>query len=281
MNFQLTNWFTKGGSNMSKKLLVMMVVMSSLFMQGCFSLSTVDAGHEGVMIYKPYIFGKGGVDETPIKAGAVWTVWSTEVERYSVMPVKYQEVFEDLTASDNVAIDFDMYLTLQMVKGKTPVLHEYWGPNFYVNNIKDVFRKVTRNEARTYTSIQLRTDEKIINTMQDNIMEEMSKYLLAEGLPIIVNKAITGKVVPPEEVLTEAAKTAAQKQKQKTEAQRYMTEKARKVAEGARALADKEYMRKLGMSADQFIRLKELDIIEGKENVTIYMGVSPLPIKQM
>lgn len=41
---------------------------------GC-SYTSVDAGEEAVLIYKPYFFGHGGVDPTPVKTGATWTAW--------------------------------------------------------------------------------------------------------------------------------------------------------------------------------------------------------------
>ena len=94
---------------------------------------------EGVMTYKPYIFGRGGVDIDPIKAGAIWTVWSTDVDRYDIKPIKYKEHFIDLTASDNVAIDFDVYVTMQINKGESPKIHENSGSDWYNRKIKDTF----------------------------------------------------------------------------------------------------------------------------------------------
>ena len=86
--------------------------------------------------------------------------------------------------------------------------------------------------------------------------------------------------MPPQEVLNEAERTAAQKQRLKTQQMVQKAEVARKGAETARALADRAYMSKLGISGDQYIRLRELDIIEAKKDVTVYMGMAPLPIKQ-
>lgn len=238
-----------------------------LIMAGCLSVtagcsrSTVDAGEEGVMTYKPYIFGKGGVDPSPIKAGAIWTVWSTSVDRYNVKPVKYTEKFFDLTASDNVAIDFSAYLTLEIQKGKSPALHEFSGEKWYTNTVKDTFRSFVRNEARTRTSIGLRTDERLINSMRKKIKEQITIYLSKSNIPVNVVKVNIGKVIPPDEVLEESAKTAAQKQRKQTQYQRKLAEDARVDAEKSTALADKAYTKEFGMNVDQFLRNKELDIM--------------------
>lgn len=259
-----------------KKLSILCI--AGLLASGC-SPSPIDAGEEGVVIKKPWIFGHGGVSEKPIETGLAWTAWSTEVKRYNVKPIKIGEAFVDLTASDNVAIDFDAYITIQIKSGETPFLHKEFGSMWYENNLKDVFRKLVRNEARTRTSIELRTNEKSIDSVQQNVLSLLRSYIEEVKLPIKITKVIVGKVVPPLEVLKEAERTASQKQRLKTQEMIQKSEVARKGAETARALADRAYMVKLGITGNQYIRLKELEIIEKKENVTVYMGVSPIPIK--
>lgn len=258
---------------------IISIALAGYMLSGC-SPSAVGAGTEGVVIKKPWIFGHGGVSPEPIETGLSWTAWSTEVQRYDIKPVKIKENFVDLTASDNVAIDFDAYITSQIIKGQTPSLHENFGVNWYDNNLKDVFRKAVRNEARTRSSIELRTNEKSIDGVQEKVHKIVNAYIKETGLPIKITKVVIGKIIPPEEVLKEAERTAAQKQRLKTQEMIQKAEVARKGAETARALADKAYMNKLGINGDQYIRLKELDIIEKKENVTVYMGVAPMPIKQ-
>lgn len=256
------------------KILVLFIVLSAT--SGC-TLSTVDAGEEGVMTKQPYIFGTGGVVDKPIISGAVWTALSTVVDRYNVKPVKYKEHFIDLTASDNVAIDFDMYLTLKIQKGKTPLLHEESGKSWYNNKIKDTFRAYVRNEARSKSSINLRTDQKTILMVQDAVKVMMISYIDSIKLPVSVVKVNIGKVVPPEEVLKEAAKTAAQKQRKQTEEQRMLAELARAAAEKAAALADKSYSDEFSMTTAQFLKNKELDIMAiavDKGNVTLIMNSS-------
>lgn len=227
---------------------------------GC-NYSSVDAGEEAVLVYQPWFFGHGGVDSQPVSTGATWTAWSTSVERYNIKPEKKKETFIDLTASDNVAIDFDVYLTLQIQKGNTPILHELSGRKWYENKVKDTFRAYVRNEARTKSSIELRTNETVISGTQEKIKQLMVAYIKEIQLPVSVIKVNIGKVVPPQEVLAEAARTAAQKQRKQTQDQRKLAEDARKNAETSAALADKAYANEFRMTTEQFLRNKELDIM--------------------
>jgi regulator of protease activity HflC (stomatin/prohibitin superfamily) len=229
---------------------------------GCISPSKIEAGEEGVLIYKPWIFGHGGVDADPITTGLTWTVWSTGVTRYNIKPMKATEPFKDVTASDNVAIDFNSYLTLQIQEGKTPILHEDSGKEWYSNKVKDYYRTVVRNEARTRSSIELRISPQAINDAQQNIHDIMAKYLKDIDLPVKVVKVVIGQVTPPQDVLDEAERTAAQKQRNATEKARASAELDRKQAEINKALADRAYAKQFKMTTDQFLENKRLDIMQ-------------------
>lgn len=243
-----------------KKVLLAVAVTLAIGVTAC-TPSKVDGGVEGVLTKQPYIFGSGGVDPTPIKTGLTWTALSTKVDRYNTKPVRYTENFIDLTASDNVAIDFDSYLTLKIISGKTPKLHELSGKNWYVNKVQDYYRQAVRNELRTRSSIDLRTNPQVITETQTIILDIMQKYIAEIELPVKVVKVVTGKVIPPNELLKEAAKTAAEKQKIKTQEARILTEEKRALAETNAALADKAYADEFNMNTEQFLRNKQLDIM--------------------
>lgn len=263
---------------MKKVLLVLTLLSVSTMTTGCLSPSNVGAGEEAVLVYKPWVFGHGGVDPVPVTTGLAWTVWSTEVVRYNNKPMKATESFEDITASDNVAIDFNSYLTLQMIKGESPKLHEFSGESWYNTLVKDYYRTVVRNEARVRSSIDLRTNPEVITESQANIKAEMVEYLKRTDMPVRVVKVVIGKVVPPLEVLAEAERTAAQKQRNATEIARASAELDRKAAETNKALADKAYTKQFNMTTNQFLRNKELDImaeaVKREGGVSLIMNAS-------
>ena len=259
-----------------KKTVLIFLIFLYPFINGC-SYSSVDAGEEAVLTYQPWIFGHGGVDPEPISTGAIWTAWTTRVDRFPIVPIKMTERFTDLTASDNVAIDFDTYLTLKIKKGETPKLRELSGMNWYSNKVKDQYRMIVRNEARSRSSIDLRTSQDAILSAQDRIKNKITEYIKSIDLPVEVIKVNISKVIPPDEVLAESAKTAAQKQRKQTQEQRKLAEDARAAAEKAAALADKAYTQELGMTTDQFLRNKELEImskVSEKGNVSLIMNAS-------
>lgn len=265
---------------MKKILLGIMLLGASMMNTGCFSPNSIDAGEEAVIIKQPWFFGHGGVEKEPVKTGLVWTAFSTSVARYNIKPEKYTEPIVDLTTTDNVAVDFDVYLTLSVIERKSPLLHEKSGVKWYTNKVKDKFREIVRNEARTRSSIELRTNPEIITTVSDKIKKKIVEYIKEIALPVKVNKVVIGKVIPPDEVLKEAERTAAQRQRNKTEQERAKTELSRAEAEKNKALADKQYAMQFKMSTDQFLKNKELEVISelgktGKVQV-IMGGVTPM-----
>lgn len=80
---------------------------------GCRTVSP-DAGHEAVLIKKPWIFGHGGVEDQPVKTGLILAAMTTEAEYVSMQPIQVVEHFDDLMSNDGVPLDFDSALRLQI-----------------------------------------------------------------------------------------------------------------------------------------------------------------------
>lgn len=253
------------------------MLIMALFITGC-DMAVVDGGEEVVFVYQPiFPWSTEGVDMEPLTEGLAFTVLTTIERKYNVKPVTYKESFVDLTSSDNVPIDFDSYLTLKIMNGQSPLLHKDSGKEWYRNKIQDQYRMITRNEARTRKADDLRRNEAVIVEAQDNVYDAMVAYIKAIDLPVQVVRNNISKVIPPQEVLDESAKTAAQKQRVLTQQQRDLAEKARLSAEQSAALADKGYSDKFHMTTEQFLRNKELDIMSKAVetgNVNLIMNAS-------
>lgn len=242
---------------MIKKILI--IACMAIGLSGC-SYEAINAGQEGVVVKKPMFFGSSGVEPKGIQTGAIWVMPTTTVYRYDIKARKRTETFVDLTTSDNVAIDFDVFLTLRIHSGYAPILHERLGLKWYDQAIKDTFRAYVRNMARNHNSLDLRTSEKQITGAQEELKRKMNKYMDDNAFLIEVVKVNIGKVVPPEAVLAESARTAAQKQRKQTEIERKIAEDSRRAAEQAAAIADQAYSKEFDMTTEQFLRNKELDI---------------------
>ena len=267
---------------------ILLILMMSTLM-GCFSASTIDADEEGVLIYKPWVFGAGGVDPTPITTGLTWTVWSTQVERFKIVPIRYDEEFSDVITDDGTPVSFDGYLTLKVQEGKTPILLTTGGVEWYYNNVSKTFRALLRDTASTYTVEDLSGDADTRNQLKATVAEQVTAHIAEVELPLDVVEVEIGKILPPREVLAETERTAAAAQRVKSEDSLKLAEDARRERENSRAAADKEYMNEMGFSPDQYlvsrsieIEREKLEIVKNKDNVTVILasgdGSSPVPV---
>jgi len=239
--------------------LKLLILFLAITLQGC-SNSGVDAGVEGVMVMKPWIFGSGGTADKPIKNGSEWTALTTSVIHYNVKPRKYKERFVDLTASDKVDVDFDIYVTLKIKNNKSPGLHDNHGVNWYENNVRSEFRAFVRAEAKKQKSEDLRSNQHSISTVTDSVFNKTKVHLDKIGIMVDIIAVNLGGVRPPDEVMREAALTASEKQRALTQVQKKLAEDARAEAEKSTALADKAYTDQFKMTTEQFLINKRLDI---------------------
>ena len=112
---------------------------------------------EAVLIEKPWIFGHGGVDETPVSSGNEWVAISTDAIKFKITPAKYTEEFDNLMTSDNNPVTFSVYITLQAQKGKTPILYKGWGDKWYENSLQAQIRTMVRDKASPFKMFDLTT----------------------------------------------------------------------------------------------------------------------------
>lgn len=260
------------------KGLILLLGSLILFFIG-FNTVKIHAGGEGVIVKKPYFYGNGGVSKEPLVVGRVWKARSTEVSIYDIRATRYPEPFNDLIAKGNETVDFNSYVVIKPIKGKTPYLHENFSNNWYAIKVKEKFRTYVRNDARGRKVFDIVSNEVTIIEMQENIKAKLVAYIKDENIPVLVLDVIIGKATPAAEVLEETGRTAAQKQRKRTEVARKNAEDIRKAAEESKALADKAYMVKFGMSTDQYLRLRQLEIekekiemVKTKQNVHIIMN---------
>jgi hypothetical protein len=96
---------------MRRAALCLSVALAAIAASGCHAVAP-DAGHEAVLIQKPWFFGHGGVDPTAVKAGQSWVAVTTEAVYVTMMPQQHGIHFDDLMSSDGVPLDFDAVIRL-------------------------------------------------------------------------------------------------------------------------------------------------------------------------
>jgi hypothetical protein len=232
-----------------------------------------DADEEAVLIKKPWFFGHGGVDDEPVKTGLAWCFWSTSSEMFKIVPVKYEEVLDDIISNENTPLDFKTMIVLKITEGKSPVLLKNYGINWYDNNIKDTYNNLTRHYVSQYSPFDLTSNREVIAYIDICVKAEMIKYVeklsKEKEFPVTIENVITGRAIPNGEQLAEMNNTAAQIQARQTQERRKEMEEAREQAERQRAVSDKAYMREMSLTPEQFISLKAWDIIEKKQGANI------------
>lgn len=236
----------------------------SVFAVGLLLMGTacvaIEAGHEGVLVEQPFIFGHGGVDPVPSKTGRVWVVPTTKAIHVDVRPIQYSEHF-DILSAENAPVSFDAFLIANVVEGRSPELIAKYGPNWYQNNVKEAFRTFVREEVQKYPLFQLTTDPTTRNKLQDAIAREVqTKLIEKQNIPVQLNRIVVGSIMPPKGVVQETTEIIVQEQRKITMAEFQKAEEAREKAERQRGIADRAYRESLGLSPTEFVDLRRIEV---------------------
>lgn len=264
-----------------KKFLFMLLACLSL-MLGVTSCHGVcpDADEEAVLIYKPWFFGHGGVDKDAVTTGLTWCWWSTSSEYFKTVPVRYDVNFDDIMSDGNTPLDYETYIILQINKGKSPILLQNYGVDWFRANIETVYRNFVIEEVSKYSPFDLMSNREVCNQMQKDIKVKLDNHIHtlsnSAEFPVICREVVTGRAHPNHEQLQEMNKTAAAIQARQTQEREEEMQQAREKAEAARAMADQAYMRKMNLTADQFITLKLIE--KSNPNVDVMLGAGTSPI---
>jgi regulator of protease activity HflC (stomatin/prohibitin superfamily) len=237
-----------------------------------------DAGFEAVIVRKPFLFGHGGVDETPVKTGRSYFAVSSSAIYIDVRPLQFQEHFEDLMSSDGVPLDFDAALRLQ-VTNSVAVIRDF-GPEWYQRNVSAVFRKLVRDAVKQHSMNETAISASAAEEIDGNVSASLTKYLADAQLPVRLIDVTLGRANPPDAIKHQRVATAEQEQRSNTERQRKLAEDQRKEAEAARAAADNAYREAMRLSPDQFLQLEQIKMLHevcGGGKCTFLLGNGAVP----
>jgi len=257
-------------------------VLVLLATSGCI-MPAIDAGHEGVLVVKPILFGHGGVDPVPVTTGRVIVFPTTELIDVDIRPIQYSEHF-DIISAENAPVSFDAFLIANALEGRTPELISRFGPNWYVNNVKEAFRTFVRDEVQKYPLFELTTKPGTRVKLQDTIAQEVQTKLIdKQSIPIRLNRIVIGSILPPKEVLKQTEATIVQEQRKITMVEFQKAEEAREKAERQRGIADRAYREHLGLTAPEFVDLRRIEVQKEivqhtPANLTVIMGMERIGI---
>lgn len=243
-----------------------------VLLSGCHAAEP-DADSEAVLTKKPWIFGKGGVDPEPVKTGLEWCVPSTDVDYVKIVPIAHVEDIQDAVCEGNTPLDWNIQITMQVIPGKSPILLQNYGKQWYENNIHKVFTSHFYNIVGNYDAYSLMSERVVTDSIEAILTRYMTEYIDSLSkraeFPVRVCNVTVGKAKPNDPLRNEMDQTAAIGQQKKSNELRIEAEKARGEANKQRAIADKAYMNEMNLSQDQFIQLRAWEIIEKKSGANI------------
>lgn len=238
-----------------------------------------DPTQEAVLTYHPWIFGHGGIDKDPVTAGLTWCVFTTDATYFTIIPVKYQVNMEDLVSNDNTPLDFHTVIITQIKKGKSPILLENYGTDWFNTNLYNFYCNRVRDYVSQHSPFDLMSNREVLNEIDQKILTEMQKYVASlskdHEMPVDIKNVVIGKAIPNQEQLNEMNRTAKAVQAKQTQEREVEVQLAREKAERQRAIADKAYREELGLSTEDFINLKWIETIENKQGANIDVMVGP------
>jgi regulator of protease activity HflC (stomatin/prohibitin superfamily) len=248
---------SSGGGGLWKGIaggIAVVMLIGTAFL-GLFSVKP-DAGQEAVLVHKPLLWGRGGVDPTPVKTGRQYIWWTTDPIYVNMRPQQFSEKFDDLMSKDGVPLDFDAALRTQTLDSVSLV--EKFGEQWYENNVQVEFRNRVRQSVRKYGMNETAIDTAAVEKIDVEVSDALESYLKSAGIPVRLVQVTVGKANPPDSIKTQRIETAREEQRKLTEDQRKKAEDARLEAERSRAAADNAYRTSMDLSPEQFVTMESI-----------------------
>ena len=257
---------------MKKLLKISMIGLMAISFGACHGVSP-DADEEAVLIEKPWFFGHGGVQDSPVESGLTWCWWSTHSETFKIVPYKHKVDMDDMFSDDNTPLDFHTIIITQIIKGKSPILLKNYGVDWFDTNLYNYYCNIVRDHISQYSPFDLMSNRAILNDIDAKVLKQMQAHVAElskdREFPIIIKQVTIGKALPNEEQLEEMNKTAKAVQAKQTQEREVEVQLAREKAERQRAKADKAYMEEMRLNASDFISLKWIETIANKKDANI------------
>lgn len=232
---------------------VISIVLGILLVSGC-SRFAPDAGHEIVLVKKPWFFGHGGIQSDPVTTGATFGAITTNGIDVFMQPQRFDADIPDTMTNDGVPISFHAILNLQVTDSVK--LISQFGEKWYESNLDAPFRTMVRQAVRKHGMNETAISTTAIDSIDAEIHEGLNAFITEKGLPVKLITLTVGKANPPDSVKDQRVATAAQQQRVETEKQKKLAEDQRLMAEQARAKADNAYREDMHLSPEQFIQLE-------------------------
>jgi len=100
--------------SMKKRILVALLGATvALGLAGC-SVASPDAGHQAVWVMKPWFFGHGGIDPTPVTTGRSYGALTSQAIDVNMLPQRVDMNFDDMMTKSGVPVSFHVVLAFKV-----------------------------------------------------------------------------------------------------------------------------------------------------------------------
>ena len=164
----------------------------------------------------------------------------------------------DTMTSDGVPISFHAIMVLQVVDSVS--LIKNFGQYWYENNLQEPFKTMVRQAVRKRGMNETAISTTALDAIDDEIRDALLAFIKEKNLPVKLVTMTVGRANPPDAIKNQRIETAAQEQRIQTEIQIKNAETQRKAAEEARAAADNAYRQAIGLSPEQYVQLKRIEM---------------------
>jgi regulator of protease activity HflC (stomatin/prohibitin superfamily) len=250
-----------------KKLLIVAAAIAST---ACGYVSP-DAGEQAVLVRKPWFFGSGGVDASPVTTGSKVVATSTDAVYVPITPLAFDIGFDNMMPKDGIPLDF--HTTVRMQITDTPALVKDWNGGdenekgepshaWFWSNISPVYSNLVRQDVKNFTMQQLAFEGSAIDQIDGHVTAQLQEFIRKNKMPVRLLSVTVGRAIPPQEILDQRTETAEQNQRLQTELAKQKAEEARKGAELARAQADDAYRLGMQWTPEQLIETKRIAALQ-------------------
>lgn len=251
------------------------LIALALSVSAC-SVVTTDPGEEKVLNAKPWVFGSGGLYDTPVRGSEI-VAWSTDAIPVNVQPEQHTIELNDLMTSDGVPLDFDAAVVMQVTSSVD--LIRRFGVKWYDNNIRTEVLSYVRDAVKKHGMNETAITSTAAAAIDNEVSVRLEQYLKKNTFPVRLVRFTIGRANPPDSVKNQRIATAAQQQRVLTLQSAVKAEEQRALSEAKRAQADQAYKQGLGLSSDQYMEKLKLDTLAqvcGNKNCTFVQQGVPL-----
>lgn len=217
---------------------------------------TVEPGHHGVIVDKPYFWGNEGVRKDPLTEGRVLLWRTSSLTPIRMTPQSITVKVDDYGSADNILLDFESTIQLR-VTNSVRLVNEF-GEGWFDNNIKQQYLAIVREAIKKKTMTDMMSSVTAAKEIDEEVTTALQALIKASGLPVEILGVSMGRAKPNDVVLAQMNETAAQQQRKKTLIEATAAEAERKKEQVAKAEADNAYRNAMDLSPQMFIQLEQI-----------------------